>query len=54
VPDAAQRLDRWVTDAAQTTLPQLVPFANGLTDDRDAVIGGLTTPWSSGKVEGIS
>ena len=32
--------------------PVLDQFANGLRKDWDAVIAGLTMPWSSGAVEG--
>ncbi|WP_267897485.1 transposase [Micromonospora deserti] len=35
-----------------TAIPHLVSFANGLTRDRDAVITGLSLPYSSGRVEG--
>jgi transposase len=49
---AAQRLDAWVDTATKAGIQQLASFANGLTKDRDAVIAGLSTPWSSGRVEG--
>ncbi|MGG5754159.1 transposase [Zafaria sp. Z1313] len=34
------------------TLPSLRSFANGIDRDRDAVIAGLSLPYSSGVVEG--
>ncbi len=33
-------------------LPTIHTFAAGIDRDRDAVIAGLTLPWSSGVVEG--
>ncbi|MCD9166239.1 transposase [Streptomyces albireticuli] len=33
-------------------LPALHSFVNGLRRDQDAVTAGLSTPWSSGQVEG--
>lgn len=33
-------------------LPALHSLVNGLRWDRDAVIAGLSSPWSSGQVEG--
>jgi transposase len=40
------------TPSARTTLPSLHTLAAGIDRDRDAVIAGLTLPWSSGVVEG--
>lgn len=33
-------------------LPALHSLVNGLRRDQDAVIAGLSSPWSSGQVEG--
>jgi transposase len=47
------RLDSWLAaaeaDPAQT---ELRSFANGIRRDYQAVLNGLSLPWSSGKVEG--
>jgi transposase len=47
-----QRLDQWITDVRADPLPALHSFANGLCKDHDAVLAGLTLPYSSGAVEG--
>ncbi|MGW2017663.1 ISL3 family transposase [Streptomyces sp. NPDC001927] len=47
------RLPEWIASARTTTnLPSLSRFAQHLERDLDAVIAGLTLPWSSGVVEG--
>ncbi|GAA1535805.1 hypothetical protein GCM10009730_51230 [Streptomyces albidochromogenes] len=40
------------TPSGETTSPSLHTFGAGIDRDRDAVIAGLTLPWSSGAVEG--
>jgi transposase len=45
-------LDAWLVDAQQSELPSFMPMANGIRVDRAAVEAGLTTPWSTGPVEG--
>nr|WP_257133072.1 transposase [Streptomyces sp. ms184] len=45
-----QRLPDWLDAVRQDDLPSLHTLAAGI--DRDAVIAGLTLPWSSGTVEG--
>jgi transposase len=45
-------LDAWVTQAEHGPVPQIRSFAHGLRKDWAAVTAGLTTPWSSGAVEG--
>jgi transposase len=45
-------LERWITTAAASGLPELRSFITGLRRDQDAVTAGLTLPWSSGAVEG--
>jgi transposase len=47
-----QRLDQWIADVRADPLPALHSFANGLQKDHDAVLAGLTLPYSSGAVEG--
>ncbi|MFJ9968341.1 hypothetical protein [Streptomyces avermitilis] len=44
--------DRLVDAVRQDDLPSLHTLAAGIDRDRDAVIAGLTLPWSSGAVEG--
>ncbi|WP_233601148.1 MULTISPECIES: hypothetical protein [Micromonospora] len=47
-----QHLDAWINRARNAGYPEIPGFAAGLTSDRDAVVAGLTKPWSSGPVEG--
>jgi Transposase len=46
------RLDAWITAVEADDQPDLHSFANGIKRDHDAVLNGLTMPWSSGVVEG--
>jgi Transposase len=52
MPTPPPRLDTWIAKTVQAAVPQLTSFATGLNKDREAVIAGLTTSWSSGRVEG--
>ncbi len=47
-----QRLPEWLHAVRNDNLPGLHILAAGIDRDRDAVIAGLTLPWSSGVVEG--
>jgi len=47
-----QDLPQWIAAARDAALPGIASFAKGLEQDLDAVTSGLTTPWSSGPVEG--
>ncbi|WP_461025675.1 ISL3 family transposase [Streptomyces sparsus] len=47
-----ERLPRWLDAVRRDDLPSLHTLAAGINRDRDAVIAGLTLPWSSGVVEG--
>ncbi|WP_435588070.1 ISL3 family transposase [Micromonospora aurantiaca (nom. illeg.)] len=47
-----QHLDAWIEHARHAGYPEIRGFAAGLISDRDAVVAGLTQPWSSGPVEG--
>ncbi|WP_353890550.1 ISL3 family transposase [Micromonospora sp. WMMA1363] len=47
-----QQFDAWIDRARHAGYPELRGFAAGLANDRDAVVAGLTQPWSSGPVEG--
>ncbi|MFI5774805.1 transposase [Streptomyces sp. NPDC051658] len=47
-----ERLPDWLAAVRQDDLPRLHTLAAGIDRDLDAVIAGLTLPWSSGVVEG--
>lgn len=47
-----ERLPQWLDAVRRDDLPGLHALAAGIDRDRDAVIAGLTLPWSSGVVEG--
>ncbi|MGW9398665.1 ISL3 family transposase [Streptomyces sp. NPDC055642] len=47
-----ERLPDWLDAVRQDNLPSLHTLAAGIDRDRDAVIAGLSLPWSSGVVEG--
>ncbi|MFI9552764.1 ISL3 family transposase [Nonomuraea endophytica] len=47
-----EHLDDWIAAVRADDLPHLHAFANGLQRDHDAVLAGLTLPYSSGAVEG--
>jgi len=46
------QLTAWVDQVEASDVPELRAFAAGLRKDWDAVVAGLTLPWSSGAVEG--
>ncbi|WP_406429009.1 transposase [Streptomyces sp. NBC_00147] len=45
-------MPQWLDAVRRDDLPSLHTLAAGIDRDRDAVIAGLTLPWSSGVVEG--
>jgi transposase len=45
-------LEKWITAATASGLPELRSLVTGLRRDQDAATAGLTLPWSSGAVEG--
>ncbi|MFI7135807.1 transposase [Nonomuraea sp. NPDC050153] len=47
-----ERLDAWIEAVRADDLPHLHTFANGIQRDYDAVLAGLTLPYSSGAIEG--
>ncbi len=47
-----QHLSQWLTDAQESGLPEFEPFVTGVQKDEDAVLAGLTLPWSNGPLEG--
>ncbi|MBA3823437.1 MAG: ISL3 family transposase [Ktedonobacterales bacterium] len=46
------RLDRWLTEAEHSALPELMGFAGGIRRDYAAVAAALECPFSQGPVEG--
>ena len=51
----SQDLEAWLTAIeADDGQPDLRSLAAGIRNDQQAVINGLTLPWSSGKVEGTA
>jgi hypothetical protein len=46
------RLDDWIAAVEADDQPDLHSFVRGIKRDHDAVLNGLTMPWSSGVVEG--
>lgn len=46
------RLDDWIAAVEADDQPDLHSFVRGIKRDYDAVLNGLTLPWSSGVVEG--
>jgi len=51
----SQDLEAWLTAIeADDGQPDLRSLATGIRNDQQAVINGLTLPWSSGKVEGTA
>jgi transposase len=47
-----QHLEQWLTDAEESGLPEFETFVTGVQKDKDAVLAGLTLPWSNGPLEG--
>jgi transposase len=45
-------LEAWLAAVEADDQPELRSFAVGIRHDQQAVVNGLTLPWSSGKVEG--
>jgi transposase len=48
----ADRLEEWLTQAAQSALGPFHRLAKSFRRDLDAITAGLTLPWSTGPVEG--
>jgi transposase len=46
-----QHLRAWIEQVRADNLPAMHAFASGLQNGWDAVVAGLTPPWSSGAVE---
>jgi transposase len=45
-------LDGWLAAVEADDQPELRSFATGIRNDKEAVVNGLTLPYSSGRVEG--
>ncbi len=43
----------WLDAVAQSDLPALHTFADGLKQDERAILAALTLPWSNGPLEGF-
>jgi transposase len=48
----SEKLDDWLTRAEQSRIVEFVRFADSLRTDYQAVKAALSSPWSSGQVEG--
>ncbi len=47
-----EQLDAWLAAAKASHLEAFESFVTGVQQDRDAVLAGLTLPWSNGPLEG--
>jgi transposase len=47
-----ERLEEWLDKVAASHLQAFQTFVTGVQTDKDAVLAGLTLPWSNGPVEG--
>jgi transposase len=47
-----ERLEEWLGKVEASHLQAFQPFVTGVQQDKDAVLAGLTLPWSNGPVEG--
>lgn len=48
----SERLSEWVKSAEKSGIIELAAFAKGVRRDWDAVLAGVSLPWSNGPVEG--
>lgn len=47
-----EQLDAWLEEVKASQLEAFKPFVTGIQQDKNAVLAGLTLPWSTGPVEG--
>lgn len=47
-----EHLDQWLSKVEVSHLQAFQPFVTGVQQDKDAVLAGLTLPWSNGPLEG--
>ncbi len=52
--DNAHALTHWIAQVRAADLPHLHAFTRGLDRDLDAVVAGLTLPYSNGPTEGVN
>lgn len=48
----ADQLDEWLNNVEVSQLHAFHPFVTGVRKDKEAVLAGLTLPWSTGPLEG--
>jgi len=46
------QLEQWMSETAETNVPELKAFVTKLRQDVDAVVAALTLPYSQGQTEG--
>ena len=49
---SGERLEEWLGKVQASHLQALQSFVTGVQQDKDAVLAGLTLPWSNGPLEG--
>lgn len=49
---SGEHLAAWLAEVEASQLPAFDSFVTGIHQDQDAVLAGLTLPWSTGPVEG--
>jgi transposase len=47
-----EQLDAWLNKVEASPLPAFQTFVTGVQKDKEAVLAGLTLPWSTGPLEG--
>jgi hypothetical protein len=47
-----EQLDSWLNKVETSQLPAFHTFVTGVHKDKEAVLAGLTLPWSTGPLEG--
>ncbi|WP_201374479.1 transposase [Ktedonobacter robiniae] len=45
-------METWLKAAETSHIPEFESFAAGVRQDQNAILAGLTLPWSSGQTEG--
>ncbi len=48
----ADQLDEWLTRVKESHFQAFRPFVTGVRKDKEAIVAGLTLPWSTGPLEG--
>ncbi len=47
-----EQLDAWLEEVKASRLEAFASFVTSVQQDKDAVLAGLTLPWSTGPLEG--